>query len=389
MSISEDYKIKYLKYKNKYNNLKNQLGGTSLRNNQCLLSDIFDLDCFLPIPDPYNPEEDYIFNKRLSRETINFVRGKIQDYYRYFYNFMIYPNLSSEELSDPEILYKIDIPIIEDPSRTNLGKIDYDLITEKLKSIDITQFINNELRKKEIVQEINNLIQQMIDLINGNKSRHSVLKDITDAELQTLYQNNNTSVLPSQVVIDKMLNLVNSNYSLMDIYNKYVNLHNKINANRSLIMDIDNSLKISISIRNMLEVTEEVKKETDDLKKIKLMIKNKKDQIIRNIKDNFDKNPSLNAQILIISLSFYDNKPNNMIRRDGHANSVIIYRFRKNPSDTSDSYLCLRTEPHRHTNVYCRNSVRKTIRLIFSTLPNSYYLDYIINQNLDYNYQKK
>ena len=74
---------------------------------------------------------------------------------------------------------------------------------------------------------------------------------------------------------------------------------------------------------------------------------------------------------------FFDSNINKLNRdKIGHANSVTIYRFQK---DGEDHYLCLRTEPHRHTNIYCRNSVRKAIRDIFKYLNNSHYLDFIID----------
>jgi hypothetical protein len=108
------------------------------------------------------------------------------------------------------------------------------------------------------------------------------------------------------------------------------------------------------------------------LDKIKLLMKNNK--IIQKIIKKFKDNPELNSIIVFIQLIWIDDNIN--IESIGHANSVIIYKFMNNDQV---SYLCLRNEPHRHANIYCRNSVRKAIRDIFSQLPNSYYLDYIIN----------
>ena len=114
-----------------------------------------------------------------------------------------------------------------------------------------------------------------------------------------------------------------------------------------------------------------------DLYKIKLLMVKKNNNIIDKIIKKFENNKDLNCIVVKISLVWY-NQFSNIREQIGHANSVIIYKFIKD-GDNKESYLCLRTEPHRHTNVYCRNSVRKAIRDIFSYLPNSHYLDYIIN----------
>ena len=107
------------------------------------------------------------------------------------------------------------------------------------------------------------------------------------------------------------------------------------------------------------------------------MIEDKKKDICFNILMKFNENKNLNTQIVSINLKFYGNSEKELQEDEiGHANSVTIYKFKRNGVD---SYLCLRTEPHRHTNIYCRNSVRKAIRDIFKYLPNSYYLDFIIN----------
>ena len=63
-----DYKDKYLKYKKKYSQLKSQLGG----NEECLINDIFDLDCFMPITT--DKSNDYIYNNRLSKKTLDYIR---------------------------------------------------------------------------------------------------------------------------------------------------------------------------------------------------------------------------------------------------------------------------------------------------------------------------
>ncbi len=376
------YHQKYLKYKKKYNDLKKYIGGANISSSHCLLSDIFDLDCFLPIPEPYNLETDYIFNKRLTKETIDFIRESIQNYYRYFYNYMVYPQLSSDKLRNPKLLNNISISIIQEPDKPNVGKINLDLTAEKLKSIKILEYAKKELEIQQIKKDIIGLINEIIDLINKNKKIYKVLEQITDEDLNLLHELTITDIIPSRIFINKLRQLVNSNYSLIPLNNNIVDIYNIIQDNRNKIIgivNILNSLITSSDILELIHISDNINNVSDDIEKIKLLMSNKKEQVIKDILDNFNKNPTLNVQILIVGLAFFDNKPNNMTRYDGHANSVVIYRFKKNPSDTYDSYLCLRTEPHRHTNVYCRNSVRRAIRYIFATLPHSYYLDYIIN----------
>jgi hypothetical protein len=119
---------------------------------------------------------------------------------------------------------------------------------------------------------------------------------------------------------------------------------------------------------------ETIADENTKIEKMRLL-KNK--QVVSTILARFKKEPSLNAQIVKIDLKFFDSNPESLqVDPIGHANSVIVYRFYQ---DGKESYLCLRTEPHRHSNIYCRNSVRKAIRDVFSSLPNFYYLDFLIN----------
>ena len=60
--------------------------------------------------------------------------------------------------------------------------------------------------------------------------------------------------------------------------------------------------------------------------------------------------------VVEIGLSLFRNL--NTLKNEGHANSLVIYKI-------GDKIYVIRTEPHRHTNIYCRNSVRKAIREIF------------------------
>jgi len=106
------------------------------------------------------------------------------------------------------------------------------------------------------------------------------------------------------------------------------------------------------------------------------LIKNKQKQICDEIMKNFNKNLNLKLQILNINLYIIDDNIEEIGGSALHTNAILIYKFIKN---NNPAYLCLRTEPHRHSNTYCRNSVRKAIRDICNNFPDSYYLDYIID----------
>ena len=112
-----DYRQKYLKYKQKYINLQKNVGGANPHNISCITRDIFDLDCILPLTK--NEQDDYIFKKRLSRETINYIRSEIQDYYEYFYNYLMFPNLEIDKLKTRDLRDEIIIPVINRKQNIN------------------------------------------------------------------------------------------------------------------------------------------------------------------------------------------------------------------------------------------------------------------------------
>ncbi len=385
-----DYYQKYLKYKEKYNNLKNIYGG--LNNIQY---DIFDLDFILPFTKDIN--NDFIFHNRLSYQTIDFIRTEIQNYYEYFYNYLMFPNLSFKNLKTYNLRDEIIIPIITktsiiDNKNLNIGFVDYDLMSTKLKNINILeklQVLNN------LKNEINNYKEFIESIINSDN-----IFDISQEEIDNI---NNYDDIFTQ--IDNKINtkFFNKYKYYLDLYNDTVPKYNnsrgperelfkkeladyekKYNNILQIYKDCNNKLNNIFDLRNQLIqfTNSEIYllydllnfNNTDD---IRSMIEEKKKNICKNILAKFNKNPNLTTQILSVNLKFFDNNPDELNQDPiGHANSVTIYKFIKN---NTISYLCLRTEPHRHTNIYCRNSVRKAIRDIFKYLPNSYYLDFIID----------
>ncbi len=378
-----DYKTKYLKYKTKYLNLREQLGGNIPNDDICLLKDVFDLDCFLPLTT--NRNKDFIFTRRLSKETINFIRTKIQQYYPYFYNFMAFPNLSNEDLKNKDLIEEIMIPIINrNVDNLEVGKVDYELIANKLHSNKILD--NIELIKKEQEQqiELNNNTDEYINFLKNKKKEYPLLfTNITDGEIESCNKFKNT-YLDGDDLQDKLLNNVNSrnihSYSsniINKFWNEYLEKQNKLHTSRNNLIETINLRQTYPNYDSLIKYDENIELDKDPIIKIRRLFENKKNQITKNILQKFKENPSLNCQIIKVSLKWYDDNPKSIQAREiGHANSVTVYRFKKNGED---NYLCLRSEPHRHTNIYCRNSVRKAIRNIFSKMPNSYYLDYIIN----------
>jgi hypothetical protein len=416
-----DYKEKYFKYKLKYIQLKNMYGGNppSDTSMSCVSTDIFDLDCIIPITK--NENEDYIFKKRLSRETINYIRSEIQNYYEYFYNYLMFPDLSIDKLKTYNIRDEIIIPIINKEENVNnnelsVGIVDYNIIKQKLMN-------NNFIEKAQKLNEINtNLNNSLISYKNYlHTIKENKIFNITDNDINNIdsYKDSykDITILPNDNIADNIYLLYTNKYDEYTVnynqYNNLVNLFNRSTAQEQTKIDKEmkeirqnytnaskKSNEYSEIYKNIMTTRKAVDEQRklliqfrknigynninllydlinyDDTNDIMSMIEEKKKNICKNIIDKFNKNQNLNCQILSVNLDFFDSDIKQINQEEiGHANSVTIYRFKK---DGKDAYLCLRTEPHRHTNIYCRNSVRKAIRDIFKYLNNSYYLDYII-----------
>jgi len=421
-----EYREKYIKYKLKYIKLQQMLGGVDPYPSTCTLKDIFDLDCILPLTTNIN--EDYIFNKKLSKETINFIRSNIQQYYEYFYNYLMFPNLSEKELKTHYLRDEIMIPIINKEEIVNneklsIGTVNYDIVIKKL--------INSKIiEKAQIMNDMNNKLNQLVDEYKDFiKSLKYKDYNITDNDITNIESYKDISILSNDSITEKIYAQYTSKFNeyqeKIKEYNKLISIFNsstisyqkekikkdidekkndytqtlslsksygkiyddiiknieRINLQRNLLINYNLNNQENNLIDNLIKYNN-----TND---IMSMIEEKKKNICKNILDKFNKNQDLNTQILSVNLNFFNSDENKLnMEKTGHANSVTIYRFKKN---NKDAYLCLRTEPHRHTNIYCRNSVRKAIRDIFKYLDNSYYLDFIIdskeglqvNENVD------
>jgi hypothetical protein len=382
-----NYKQKYLKYKKKYILLK----GGELPS--CIVGEIFDLDCILPITK--NVNDDYIFSKRLSAGTIEMIRDNIQNYYKYFYNFIMFPNLPYENLKTNELREEIIIPLIKreeivNNKKLNLDYVDYDIMAKKLKNIDIINTLKLYDKLEILVEDYKNYIKNIIS--DNTDLDFKILK--TDIENISTKRTDFTILIKN--IYNKIIDLKNDLYKdiIKPKFVKYTNEQieknkieeKQIKEKRDRIDEIykfikkiyDDIIDINNKINNIsyINIINKLLKynNTED---IRSMFDNKKKEICNNILKKFQEKNNLNTQIISVNIKFFSNNETELDQEeDGHANSVTIYKFKKNGMD---SYLCLRTEPHRHTNIYCRNSVRKAIRDIFTYLPNSYYLDFIIN----------
>jgi len=137
-----------------------------------------------------------------------------------------------------------------------------------------------------------------------------------------------------------------------------INIYSKIDEiDDYIILFRFRSYSISLDFNNIKNIVE-----TD----IKDTLKRKKEEYKKYIKESFIENNDVNDKIIEIDLEFikkrYYFKKLEYIS-ELHANIVILSKIY---IDDEMYILCRRIEPHRHSVNYCRNSVRKEIRDIFT-----------------------
>jgi hypothetical protein len=412
-----NYKEKYIKYKTKYFNLKNMHGGLYKDN---IKSDIFDLDFILPLNDEnakYFFDDEY----RFSVESMYKLRLDLQQYYSQIYYFLLNPDTG---LNENKNRFELVIPIKNEDAKIDetdlhIGKVKYEIIQNYLSVSSnkyyyiLLQIFNNNIYKiKEFSKELKKFIT------NNTKWKHDFKQSEID-QIDFLYD-----ITSTFIINDKLIDLVNKYNENKLIFS--TNLSDSKNIYNTLyiyVIEINNLCTINLKIYNnydtkkinllykLLEINIDKNILTNDiinkfisviqnetiqnkhllhtqLSEIQLsgiqldninyieLIKNKQKQICDEIMKTFNENPNLKLQILDITLYIIDDNIKEIGGSASHANAILIYKFIK---DNKPAYLCLRTEPHRHSNIYCRNSVRKAIRDICKNFPNSYYLDYIID----------
>lgn len=432
------YYNKYLKYKNKYEELKKQNGGS-----KC--DKIFDLDCFLP-PFRKEGEYDYIFDKKLTAESIEYIAENIQYKYHYFYNYLSfdksikynYNNLLNDsilnfieyDINKIKLLLNINdifVPILEiNIEGNNIGKVDYETLANKL-YYGINLKKDDIIKIYEYIKEYNNIIgtineDNIIILLNNidylfnikdeptyfenkikiisfinNYKDYLITNLISEYYLETLnsiinyyfdlsnqiYNNiNKKNKIFFNIILDKAIN---------KLFGKFSNLYNIINEIKNIYTDINEKYYLF----NYIDCIDLLSFINYDKKNINInnsnliqIINNKSQKIINSIYTFMNNNNNINTYNLDIELVYYVNNKNNNYTTEKHDNSLLIYKINNN---NKKIYTLIRTEPHRHSDTYCRNSIRKFIRNLFLNNKyfenNVYYIDYIINTNDKYGLQ--
>lgn len=457
-----NYEHKYMKYKNKYINLK-QNGG-----NNFFDFDIFFKDLTL---------NDFLSN-RISKSCLNDIKSNLQLFYTDFYKKIT--GLDCEEIIIPiyaenDNLYKVNYnkqykyikdlykEEIEKLSNNNINVIILQKLTELLKEINkinkieylfnkkITDFLNNLITNIDLTKVIYFIdflkvyIEKFINTYYDNfklddfnednfeKFLQAAMKGFNIGNKYTFKINNfdycNTIILEYNDLkkeenifknIDKFIDFYDSikyfDFEITDEgesnqikYNVFSKL-NEINSNKTqkiiqLFSDMNkrkNILylktqeidKLKTEINNIIGVIEDIMKSITShiyinrfclTNKIGLHIddfieyydekrKNKKqNDYINFINEQFVKS-IYTDKIIQITLQYikYDSV-NDTYNIEYHSNAIILSKFKKSGENC---ILGQRIEPHRRSNTYCRNSVRKEIRNIFKRLPNFYYVDY-------------
>lgn len=418
-----DYKTKYLKYKSKYINLKNMYGGL-YKDKEDKEGDIFDLDFILPLT---KENEKYFFDDkyRFSKDIMYRLRFDLQQFYSQIYYYLLNPNIDFSKYNQNR--FELIIPIKNENTKhnereLNIGKVNYKSIQDYLTKPNnqyyyiLLQIINDNIDK---IKEISNQLKSFIN--DTTELKHNFSKSEID-QIDFLYDTTKIYIINT-----KLINLIkiykdnmfssdeNTNiqiFTKLIEYVKQINDYRNINVfiyqnflyettkkkldllNKLLKITIDKTILNDPITTKFITDMKDINKQNkyilyDNLSGINLinidyidLIENKQKEVCNEIIKKFEENHDLKIQILNIQLRLLDENIDEIGDISSHANAILIYKFKKNKTDTEYSYLCLRTEPHRHSNTYCRNSVRKAIRDICKNFPNSYYLDYIIDSKI-------
>jgi len=416
------YENKYLKYKNKYLELRQyaeslQYGSgpnaaidagiksivdapsCSKDGNPLLATNgILDLDCIQLSLEP---------TELLTKKCLDDIREAIQSYYDDFYNYLCFPNKygngSGFEYKEVNMLtngtvkkvqsvvrkHKIltySFPIIDTPNMNNKGLVDYDLLIESMVNNKAFEDLINEYKK------LSTLLLEWLTEINSRCK--SPLPKVTLLDFSTIYdkfltENNITKTddlthalaslqdINSLEILSNLINVItvftfNNNLIQSKDFDKIKSLYKAIQA-----LDIPDFLSSNGMIEKIfgLQTIHALDKlniafEKEAVKKIlKELLEAKRVAFSKRIEQIFVEESS-NKLVVEINLWFFTDL--STFENNGHANSLVIYKY------SDGTFLSIRTEPHRHTNIYCRNSVRKAIREIFRDNDKFSYKDYVI-----------
>ncbi len=417
------FKEKYLLYKKKYLalktssqlifNVKNLAIDTGLSNIVDIQSsprcgrnipiystnNILDLDCMKLSLDK---------NKLLPKALIDIIRNEIQDYYDDFFNYLCFPdkygpekgfeyNESNTYVKPINTTLEYTFPIINIPGKEFMGTVDYDYFINKI--VNDSDFIKLctifDTVAKMILLWLNNINTifklnfsniQLLDLFKICRQLINKYKDKIEVDtynkiesninnLENFYNFTNLFYLSDLVLLIfnkiilklKGLNIdSNSQKQFLSLSQTIINL-NLPNLKKGYgIPEIILCLNTLYGIDKLKTTKYDA---TDAAKKLSELIEFKRKNFVKLILNLFEKEKT-NKIVVHLALRFFTNF--NTLETEGHSNSLVIYKF---PDNT---FLVLRTEPHRHTNIYCRPSMRKAIRDLFKDNKNFFYKDYVI-----------
>ncbi len=353
------------------------------KNNKNNNLQILDFDCLFNGINLFDDEKYF-----LSKTSIDYLRYIIMNnsdqIYKYILNMYSLNNVCARP-------YKFTIPIIKKNIDDNLGIVDYEKIKLYLvKNFNkVMDFRKSDIKIRENKKQIEDIDYKLkkldndINLNTANNDKIKIDKQIKAIKDQIkklpgiiISSNGRYEIKGSKNIIDefnklfkelKDLNDKRNNITLKN--NNIIEPHNKLLQKRNYIVTESNNLVneistirnccpiIEIIIPNSYLVSNETINKLDKNQIIDLFINFEKDYLVAQI----DK-CKINTMVILIDLEFFIDDSGQLTKEEsGHANSLII---RKN----ENTFLIVRTEPHRHSNIYCRNSVRKAIKDIFLSL---------------------
>ena len=297
--------------------------------------------------------------------------------------------------------YKINDDTFLIINDTNLDFIDFILynlhninINKSDKIIDIIIKIYDNLENKNITNDnidsiqffYKKIFELKFELIDDNSNK--INGNFSDL-LNTINPELSNKLSDKLIMINKKNDIIKNIKSIFkDTEQKFNIIYDEI---KKIMSDIESYINLCILKSKILFNIQDIKDINKD--NINTHVEQKKNKFIEDIRDTFINNEEINDKIIQISLQFIKHIPeiNNeddkakskdvdikklIYEIEHHANLIILSKIN---IDGKQHILCRRIEPHRHSNIYCRNSVRKEIREIFSKIPNFIYVDYYIN----------
>jgi hypothetical protein len=426
-------KHKYLKYKTKYTLLKESIFGDkhnflyniknlaiddglmkivdtpesptcSIKKDLPLLetNGILDLDCLRLSIEPESV---------ISKDCLDMIREEIQPFYDDFFNYLCFPNRYGEgtgfdynstntRIVRKKTVLEYTIPIINMPGRQYLGTTDYDYFIARL--VEHNDFINLCGKYDTYAEIIIDWLKHVNKIFSLNFDNiklldlHKICRKLIDT-----FKNDIDKTICEKIELHiKNLDDVEpndtgyflGNLGIMLFNEVYVNLQNKrkINVSRedskifsTLLNQLltigfksiqqSNGLVETIFGLNTLysidKLRTKIYNKKEKVKQLTDIIEFKREYLVEKVLDIFQKEQT-NKMVVSLGLIFFSDF--NTFKSDGHSNSLVIYKYADN------THLVIRTEPHRHTNIYCRPSLRKTIRGIFKNNKSFAYKDYVI-----------